>query len=87
MLAPELRAAIACRDGSPLLSSGFESSTPGLFFVGAGAVSSFGPLMRFIGIMAASPERTGALAICLARRPQSGPPQLPHGRCDIDRLQ
>jgi hypothetical protein len=48
MLAPELQAAIVCRDGSPVLSSGFESRAPGLFFVGAGAVSSFGPLMRFI---------------------------------------
>jgi hypothetical protein len=48
MLAPELRAGIVCRDGSPVLSPGFESSAPGLFFVGAGAVSSFGPLMRFI---------------------------------------
>jgi cation diffusion facilitator CzcD-associated flavoprotein CzcO len=48
MLAPELRAGIVCRDDSPVLSSGFESSAPSLFFVGAGAVSSFGPLMRFI---------------------------------------
>jgi cation diffusion facilitator CzcD-associated flavoprotein CzcO len=48
MLAPELRGVIARRDGSPVLSSRFESNAPGLFFVGAGAVSSFGPLMRFI---------------------------------------
>ena len=48
MLAPELRSAIACRAGSPVLSAGFESSAPGLHFVGAGAVASLGPLMRFI---------------------------------------
>lgn len=48
MLAPELRASVACRAGSPILSPGFESSVPGLFFAGASAVSSFGPLMRFI---------------------------------------
>ena len=48
MLAPELRSAIACRAGSPVLSAGFESSARGLHFVGAGAVSSLGPLMRFI---------------------------------------
>jgi hypothetical protein len=48
MLAPELRAAIACRAGSPVLSAGFETSAPGLHFVGAAAVSSLGPLMRFI---------------------------------------
>jgi cation diffusion facilitator CzcD-associated flavoprotein CzcO len=48
MLAPELRASILCRGASPVLSSGFESSVPGLFFAGASAVASFGPLMRFI---------------------------------------
>jgi cation diffusion facilitator CzcD-associated flavoprotein CzcO len=48
VLAPELKASIHCRDGSPVLSSSFESSMPGLFFVGASAVSSFGPLLRFI---------------------------------------
>jgi thioredoxin reductase len=31
----------------PELSSHFESSVPGLFFVGAAAVDSFGPLLRF----------------------------------------
>ena len=48
MLAPELRSAIACRAGSPVLSAGFESSARGLHFVGAAAVASLGPLMRFI---------------------------------------
>jgi cation diffusion facilitator CzcD-associated flavoprotein CzcO len=48
MLAPDLRSAIACRGGSPVLSAGFESSKSGLHFVGAAAVSSLGPLMRFI---------------------------------------
>ena len=31
----------------PTLSSHFESSVPGLFFVGAAAVDSFGPVLRF----------------------------------------
>jgi cation diffusion facilitator CzcD-associated flavoprotein CzcO len=35
-------------DGSPILGAGLESSVPGLHFVGATAVASFGPLMRFI---------------------------------------
>jgi len=48
VLAPTLTAAIACRDGSPVLRAGFESSMPGLHFVGASAVESYGPLMRFI---------------------------------------
>jgi hypothetical protein len=35
-------------DGYPLLGAGFESSVPGLHFVGAPAARSFGPLMRFV---------------------------------------
>jgi cation diffusion facilitator CzcD-associated flavoprotein CzcO len=48
VLSPPLLSAIGSRDGSPLLRAGFESSVPGLHFVGASAVRSFGPLMRFI---------------------------------------
>lgn len=33
--------------GSPALSSTFESSIPGLYFVGLAAANSFGPVMRF----------------------------------------
>jgi thioredoxin reductase len=36
------------RDGYPLLRRGFESSVPGLHFLGAPAAASFGPLMRFV---------------------------------------
>jgi FAD-dependent urate hydroxylase len=43
-----LLAALARRGGAPLLGAGFESSVPGLHFVGASAVASYGPLMRFI---------------------------------------
>lgn len=32
---------------SPVLSTTFESSVPGLFFIGVAAANSFGPLMRF----------------------------------------
>jgi hypothetical protein len=38
---------IRCIDNTPVLSTGFESSTRGLFFVGPAAATSFGPLMRF----------------------------------------
>lgn len=47
LFAPAMLAAIVRREGLPLLSAGFESSIPGLHFVGASAVGSFGPLMRF----------------------------------------
>jgi thioredoxin reductase len=43
----ELRAAIRSVEYSPLLSSNFESSVPGLYFVGTSAANAFGPVMRF----------------------------------------
>jgi len=46
-LPESLRSAIATYDGSPVLSRTFESSVPGLFFVGLSAALSFGPLLRF----------------------------------------
>jgi FAD-dependent urate hydroxylase len=48
LLGPELRAQLRTRDGAPLLGPGFESSVPGLHFVGAFAAASFGPVMRFV---------------------------------------
>jgi FAD-dependent urate hydroxylase len=39
---------IRCSGGYPELGSGFESSIPGLHFLGAPAAVSFGPLMRFV---------------------------------------
>lgn len=47
-LGPELLAAIRCTAGYPVLDSGFESSVPGLHFLGAPAAVSFGPVMRFV---------------------------------------
>lgn len=48
LLGPELRAELRTRGGAPLLAAGFESSVPGLHFVGAYAAASFGPVMRFV---------------------------------------
>jgi cation diffusion facilitator CzcD-associated flavoprotein CzcO len=48
ILGPDLLRKIACRDGAPRLAAGFETNVPGLHFVGASAVASYGPLMRFI---------------------------------------
>jgi FAD-dependent urate hydroxylase len=47
-LAPEIARAIRTRNGLPLLNDGFESSIPGLHFVGAVGTESFGPLLRFV---------------------------------------
>lgn len=47
----------------PVLSGRFESSVPGLFFVGLAAADSFGPLMRFVaGARFAAPRVVGELA-------------------------
>ena len=48
ILDPQLRSRIVRHGDAPALSAGFESSVTGLHFVGAAAVSSFGPLLRFI---------------------------------------
>jgi FAD-dependent urate hydroxylase len=62
ILGAELLDKIACRDGAPRLRAGFESSVPGLHFVGASAVASYGPLMRFIaGTAFAARELTESL--------------------------
>ena len=76
VLAPELLASIACRGGSPVLAAGCESSVPGLHFVGASAVASHGPLMRFIagsGYAARSVTRSALAARRWARGTGRGP--------------
>jgi thioredoxin reductase len=47
LLEPELRERIQAVEHTPLLSTNFESSVPGLYFVGVAAANSFGPLLRF----------------------------------------
>jgi thioredoxin reductase len=46
-LDPVIQSGIRLVDQAPLLSSNFESSMPGLYFVGTAAANTFGPLMRF----------------------------------------
>lgn len=46
-LSEEIRSRLRAVEGIPILSSRFESSVPGLYFVGIAAANSFGPLMRF----------------------------------------
>jgi FAD-dependent urate hydroxylase len=47
-LPAELIDALDVMDGHPRLQPGFESTVPGLHFVGAPAMLSFGPVMRFV---------------------------------------
>jgi hypothetical protein len=61
-LSPELARQVRSRQGYPELRAGFESSVPGLHFVGASAALSFGPILRFVcGTWYASRMLTEAL--------------------------
>ncbi|MGL4968154.1 MAG: FAD-dependent oxidoreductase [Inquilinus sp.] len=48
VLDPRLIRSLRQFNGSPELSRGLESSIPGLYFAGAAAAATFGPLMRFV---------------------------------------
>jgi thioredoxin reductase len=66
-LSDGLRSEIRTHAGMPVLSGRFESSVPGLYFVGPPAVNTFGPLMRFmVGAEYAAP----VVARRLARKAQ-----------------
>jgi thioredoxin reductase len=47
-LDPRLRSHIRTIDGSPVLSTNYESSMPGLYFIGPASADSFGPVARFV---------------------------------------
>ena len=47
-LPPDLTGKVQQFDGYPKLSRGFQSSVPGLHFIGATAARSFGPLLYFV---------------------------------------
>lgn len=46
-LSRDILSELRLEDSTPILSSTFESSIPGLYFVGLAAANSFGPAMRF----------------------------------------
>jgi len=65
MIHPALRGEIKTHMGSPVLSHSFETTVPGLYFVGVTAWRVFGPLYRFVlGCQAAAP----CVARSIARR-------------------
>jgi thioredoxin reductase len=69
-----IRSQLKTVGGAPVLSSSFESSTPGLYFAGVAAANSFGPVMRFaFGAGFAARTLTQALAKSLANEPASVP--------------
>jgi thioredoxin reductase len=67
-LSANIRSTVKVLNGAPVLSSTFESSIPGLYFVGVAAANSFGPLMRFaFGAGFAARTVTKAVAKSFAR--------------------
>lgn len=73
-VSPEVRSHIKTVKGSPVLSSNFESSVPGIYFVGVAAASSFGPVMRFAyGAGFAARRLTETMSKELARSHSSVP--------------
>jgi len=72
-LSSGIRSEITAVESTPVLSSDFESSVRGLYFVGIAAANSFGPVMRFaFGADFAARTITRALAKSL-REPVSDP--------------
>ncbi|HEY6771147.1 MAG TPA: FAD-dependent oxidoreductase [Solirubrobacterales bacterium] len=58
-LSPQLNRDLDVAGGYPVMRPGFESSVPGLHFVGAAGTLSFGPVMRFVvGTWYAAPALT-----------------------------
>jgi len=47
-LGKELQTRLRTVENTPILSPNFESSVPGLYFVGLAAANTFGPVMRFL---------------------------------------
>ncbi len=69
-LGPELLREVRTVHGYPILHRGFESSLPGLYFVGTTAAYSFGPLCRFV---AGTPFVAWTLANYVRKRPKPTP--------------
>jgi len=77
MLPRELLQRIAQIDGSPTLATGFVSTVPGLYFIGASAAKSFGPLMHTIaGAGYAARAVTRAVLAQQIRQQRQSPVQM-----------
>ena len=72
LLDAQLRGALELERGSPALSRSFESSVPGLYFIGVAAANNFGPLMRFARGAEYAAERVGARLDRVVRTQKTG---------------
>lgn len=70
MIHPSLRAAIQTDSAIPTLNAWFESSVPGLYFIGLTSLRAFGPLYRFVAGCPATARRVArAVAHTRSNRP------------------
>jgi hypothetical protein len=73
-LSADIRSRFRTVKGSPVLSSTFESSVPGIYFAGLAAANSFGPVMRFaFGAGFAARRLTETMMKALAQSPAPAP--------------
>jgi hypothetical protein len=71
-LGDRIQAGLVRAEGAPALSRNFESSVPGLYFVGTSAANSFGPMLRFVyGTEFASRHAAKHIVSSLKRRPSA----------------
>jgi glycine/D-amino acid oxidase-like deaminating enzyme len=76
-LSRDLVASLRLVNGYPVLTEGFESSIPGLHFLGAPAADSYGPLMRFVSGTTYSATRLTRCVLGRSGRRLSQPVELP----------
>lgn len=70
-LSEEIRSGLRTTGKAPELSAHFESSVPGLYFVGVSAANTFGPLMRFAYGARFAARRISRRLAAVARRAPS----------------
>jgi FAD-dependent urate hydroxylase len=75
MLHQSLLSQIAMDEGTPLLSSWFESSVPGLYFIGMTSLRGFGPYYRFAFGNPAAAQRVAQSVARKLRKPAPHDPQ------------
>lgn len=68
MLHPSLLTQIRSDNDKPILNPWFESSVPGLYFIGLSSIRAFGPLFRFVLGASASSQRVASAVARYARK-------------------
>ena len=84
-LSAELLSRLQMADHTPVLSSCFQSSVPGLYFVGPATANSFGPVMRFAFGAGFTARRIARHLMASATVPAGRRLSRPHARLATER--